>query len=121
MINFVWDAYQQGQIADAKAEATQAKHDVGRQTDRLRELEFSHQRMALISQALWELLSSRFELTEAELIAKIHEIDARDGKQDGRMSVQAIACPSCQRTVNTKHLRCIYCGATVPKPHVFQA
>ena len=120
MIEFLWDLHQQKGIAEAKIDAAQAKGEAGRQTDRIRELEFTVHRMALVSQALWELLRARFGIGEDELLAKVKEIDLRDGKPDGRMSAQTSTCPSCGRVLNTKNVRCIYCGTTVQKRHVFQ-
>jgi hypothetical protein len=120
MMNFLWDLHQHGQISEARADAAQAKSDASQQMERVRELEFSLQRMALVSQALWELLRSRLGLTEEELIAAIKEIDLRDGKLDGRMAAQRMNCPSCERVVSSKHSRCIYCGTAVARPHVFQ-
>jgi hypothetical protein len=120
MLNFMWDLQQQGQIHEAKSDAAEAKRQTNNQTDRVRDLEFSVHRLTLVSQALWEVLRDRFKIEEEELLAKMHEIDLRDGKLDGRISVQAIPCPKCQRMLNTKNARCIYCGTTVEKPHVFQ-
>ena len=120
MIEFLWNLHQQGQISEAKSDASEAKDKAAGQTDRIRELESSLHRMALVSQALWELLRTRLDLTEDELIAAIKEIDLRDGKLDGRMSAQNSTCPSCKRVVSGRHARCIYCGTAVPKPHVFQ-
>ena len=103
MIDFIWNVQQEGRIAEAKTDASIAKDEVTRYRERIYDLEFSVQRLALTSQALWELLRSRLGITEAELLAKIHEIDLRDGKSDQRMSAQLI-----------------YCGKAISKPHVFQ-
>jgi hypothetical protein len=120
MFNFIWDLQQQGQIHEAQADAAEAKRRVRSQADQVRDLEFSLHRMTLVSQALWELLRERYGLTEEELVAKIKEIDLRDGKLDGRLTPQRTTCPQCQHTINTQNARCIYCGTTVEKPHVFQ-
>ena len=120
MIEIFWDLYQQKQISDVKFDASHAKDEVGRQADRVRELEFAVQRSALVNQALWELLRSRFDLEEADLLAKVKEIDLRDGKLDGRMSAQTQTCPTCDRVLSAKYTRCIYCGTDIHKRHVFQ-
>lgn len=120
MIDFIWDIYQQKNIREAKAEAAQAKQGADLSAERIKELEFSLQRMALVSQAMWELLRSRMDVTEDDSLGKINEIDVRDGSKDQRMSPQVAACPECTRTVSTRNLRCIYCGTEVPRPHVFQ-
>lgn len=120
MSDFFRDIYQQSQISEACSDASYAKHEVRHHSDRIRELEFWLQRMALASQAMWELFSSRIGITDAELLAKINEIDLRDGVKDQRISPQLTTCPNCNRTLGKKNSRCIYCGENVPKPHVFQ-
>lgn len=119
-MSFVWQAYQSGQIAEAKTDAAEAKVSAQQYSDRVRELEFALGRTTLACQALWELVRERVGLTEDELLAKMTEVDLRDGVQDGRMSPTVIACPQCGKPSNTKNTRCMYCGAALRKPHVFQ-
>jgi len=78
MSDFIWNMQQEGRIAEAKADAADAKNEVSRYAERIQELEFSLGRMALASQALWELLRSRLGITDAELLARISEVDLRD-------------------------------------------
>ena len=120
MIDFVWNAYQQGQIAEAKTDALKAKTDVAQYIERIHDLEFTVARTTLACQALWEILRSRLGISEAELIARIDEVDMRDGTMDGRLTPSIITCPKCGRPSNSKNSRCIYCGASISKPHVFQ-
>ncbi len=120
MSDFIWNIQQEGRIAEAKTDAAQAKDEVSRHKERIAELEFQVGRMALACQALWELLRSRVGISEAELLAKINEVDVRDGTKDQRMTPQLTTCPRCGRTLNTKSSRCVYCGAVLVKPHVFQ-
>ena len=119
MFDFFWDINQQRQISKAGADTDDAKRDIHRSMDRVEQLEFSLQRMALASQAMWELMRSRLGITETELLAKIKEIDLRDGVEDQRMTPHVTTCPECGKTLNTKNSSCIYCGATIRKPHVF--
>jgi len=120
MMNFAWNLHQAGQVAEARSDAAQAKDEVSLQKGRIQDLEFALNRMALANQALWELLRERVGITEDELLARITEVDLRDGVKDGRMTPQLASCPSCGRTVNTRNSRCIFCGAALPKPHLFQ-
>jgi hypothetical protein len=121
MMEFIWNLHQQHGIAEAKAEAADAKDALNRYQQRVRELEFSVARMALATQALWELLRERVGISDAELLARITEIDLRDGAQDGRMTPIKTSCPKCGRVMNSKSSRCIYCGRSVVKPHLFQS
>ena len=86
----------------------------------VRELERRNDRMSLASQALWELLRERTDLTEEDLQAKILEVDLRDGVEDGKMSKRVSECPQCQRPTNSKRSHCVYCGAVLEKPNAFE-
>jgi hypothetical protein len=120
MLDFFWNLHQQRQIADATSTARTAKQEATEKTERLRELEFTIQRMALASQALWEILRDRLGIPESELLAKMEEIDLRDEVADQRITHQVNTCPQCQRKIGARHPRCHFCGAAAPKPHVFQ-
>jgi phage-related minor tail protein len=120
MMNFLPDHFQQRQISEAKADASKAKQEVFRYTERIKELEFSLQRMTRASEAMWELLKARLDITESELIAKMNEIDLRDGTEEQQRSLRVTTCPKCNRTISAKTPRCIYCGTDVPTPHLFQ-
>jgi len=119
-MSFFWEAYQQGQIAEAKTDAIEAKQEAAQYSDRVRSLESQVAQIALACQAMWELLRERAGISEAELLAKIKEVDLRDGTQDGRMTPVLTKCPACGKPSNSKNARCMYCGAAIPKQHVFQ-
>jgi hypothetical protein len=68
---------------------------------------------------IWELLREKLELTDDELVAKIHEIDARDGAVDGKIQARSTAeetCPVCHKKLlsRTGHT-CLWCGASLNK------
>lgn len=68
------------------------------------------ERLALLNQALWELVQTRLKLTDADLEKKAQEVDLRDGMPDGKMSKHPLRCPKCGRVSNSKHKKCLYCG-----------
>jgi hypothetical protein len=74
------------------------------------------ERLALLNQALWELLVERAGLTNADLERKAAEIDLRDGNPDGKMTSRAVRCPRCNRVCNSRHSKCLYCGQLFEKP-----
>lgn len=74
------------------------------------------QRLKLINQALWELLRERARLTDEDLVAKMQEVDLRDGKEDGEITDGALRCPDCGRVSASRHGRCLYCGTLFDKP-----
>ncbi|MDX9971495.1 MAG: hypothetical protein RBU21_00755 [FCB group bacterium] len=86
------------------------------QSMKIRDLEHQIARINLLNQALWELLRERAKMTDNDLLAKIKEVDLRDGIEDGRMTVTPLECPSCGRVSSSKHWKCLYCGQLFEKP-----
>jgi hypothetical protein len=120
MLDLFIDWHQQRRISQAESTAAEVREDAGKQSERIRRLELNLDRMTIISQALGELLRERLDVSEEDLLAKVGEIDLRDGTEDGVISTQVIACPKCSRKVSTKKACCIFCGNDVPQPHVFK-
>ncbi len=72
------------------------------------------ERMALVNAAMWSLISDKLGITADELMAKIREVDAMDGRADGKISSNAKSCPKCNRIMNSTTGNCLYCGYTPP-------
>ena len=102
------------QAAAASTEAASAKRDVAYLEDQL-------ERMKLVCAAVWEIVKEKHNLTEDDLIAKIAQLDAKDGIADGKFSRAPRKCIKCNRTVNDNQRTCIYCGAVQPFESVFQS
>ncbi|MDA1053775.1 MAG: hypothetical protein O3C40_25280 [Planctomycetota bacterium] len=112
----LWDMIQQSQIHDAQSSAADAfrrADQVRRDVDRS---QATIDALALSCAAMWELLSEKLGVADQELMAKIEEIDLRDGKLDGKMPSAKQECPDCTRNNNSKRVRCIYCGTVLPRP-----
>ena len=69
-----------------------------------------HEKMALMCQALLELVQEQTGITNEDLEKKVLEIDLRDGKVDGKMKAQVSKCTTCGRAVSSKRPVCIFCG-----------
>ena len=95
--------------------SAQRRETAGYQRE-IKDLQYQVQRFALLNQALWELLRERAKLTDADLEAKIREVDLRDGVEDGRMTQTGLKCPTCGRVSSSKHWKCLYCGQEFQKP-----
>jgi ribosomal protein S27AE len=67
-------------------------------------------KLTLITMAMWELLRDNTKFTELDLLAKVQELDLRDGKPDGKVSLTVCKCPKCSRTMSPRHKKCLYCG-----------
>lgn len=68
-------------------------------------------KLTLVCMAMWELLRDKAQLSEAELMEKVKEIDLRDGVPDGKVTKTVAQCPKCNRVMSPRHKRCMYCGA----------
>lgn len=102
-----------GRHRRAAADAVDARsaRSVAERADRaLGRLQRDVDRLRLATTALWELLRERTDLTEADLAARIEEIDLRDGRKDGRIQPPPSACPDCGRTNKGTRPTCLYCG-----------
>jgi hypothetical protein len=81
---------------------------------RLAQLEANQERLFLICTALTELIRDKNLATEAEVVAKLQEVDLRDGLADGKFGgVQIVACPHCGNRTKRRHQHCIYCGKSL--------
>ena len=70
------------------------------------------QEIRLVSMAMFELITERTDISNEELVAKIDEIDRRDGIVDGRLREPGgpPRCPQCDRVLLRSSNRCLYCG-----------
>ena len=110
-MHMLWDLYQQSQIRATQAKVESASNRTKDVRDSVLKLEDRTDRLALTTMAMWALMSEKLGITEADLEAKIQEIDLSDGRLDGKVRVQAKTCPSCNRKLSKRHNKCMYCGA----------
>ena len=70
------------------------------------------QQVTMRLEALCELLVASGAVGQAELLAKVREIDLRDGIEDGRnVPPQVQVCGRCGRTRLGEHRFCTHCGS----------
>ena len=113
------DIAQGRQIANAQADAGRAIDGVINLKDEISFLNKRISKMSLINAALWELLRDKAGLTDEDLKGKILEIDARDGNIDGKMGSQKRSCNKCNKVLQPKHDKCLYCGHDNKSGNVF--
>jgi len=94
----------------ARKNETQAARLSADTQEDLKTLNARVQRLALLNQALWELLCERLGMSDADLERKACEVDLRDGAADGRITAKAVRCPQCNRVNNSRHRQCMYCA-----------
>jgi hypothetical protein len=117
MIEFLLGMYV-GRNADrgGRSMAHAASHEAHRASSKAEDLQAQVDRLTLFSLALAELLVERGGTTEPAILAKVEEIDLRDGRRDAksRPNKAPQACPACKRVLAAYHVQCIYCGVTRP-------
>ena len=94
----------------AAGEAARASAGARRAEQATSEVEERIDKLTLICMAMWELLRDNTKFTEADLMAKVQEIDLRDGVPDGKVTTTVSKCPECGRSMNPRHQTCLYCG-----------
>lgn len=114
----MWDIYQHMQIRNlhqSQLAADQAAHvRANRHENQVEDLEGKVDRLTLICEAMWTILSQRFGVSMQELVQAMHDIDMLDGQLDGRKVSPPRPCPSCASMVAAELGRCQYCGTDVP-------
>lgn len=120
MFDFLFDIHQQARIDEIGQTVKKTEQTTGDVREEVKELEKRVDRLALLSQALWELLRTHSDVTDVHLRAKIDEIDRRDGRKDGKISPMLSNCPKCGKPMNCAISGCAYCGGTNPRQNVFK-
>jgi hypothetical protein len=119
LLEFFWDVSQQRQIDSAASGVQRAETGVRSQESSIAALEARIDRLTLVTRAMSELLVQHAQLTDAELLAKVEEIDLRDGKRHGRLNAGAQKCAKCGRVSAARREACLYCGAPLGPPNPF--
>jgi hypothetical protein len=113
----LWDMLSQNNVQMANWKAREAQDtataaiSVGRvlQHDTVK-LSLQVERLTLAAMAMAELLRDKLGVSEAEIEAKMTEIDLRDGQQDGRFRPAPIPCEKCESLNAAGRPCCLYCG-----------
>ena len=108
-----WAASEQVRSRSAETAAHNARdvaHESAMDAEKARR---NVERLYMVVQAMWELLQDKVGLTDADLEAKVREIDMRDGQLDGRDATQTAlqTCRNCGRALLSGLAHCSWCGA----------
>ena len=122
-MEFLWEAHQQHRIGNAQRSAESAKDTADQLRSEVNDLKRKTEALTIASQAMWELVRERTGFTDADILAKMQEIDLRDGQADGKITGTLVYCLACRRGTHSKRKLCIYCGELLPPAdpaHVFE-
>lgn len=100
----------------AHANAAEAKEVARRAGSDTLALQREVDRLSMAVEALWSILKEKTGVTDDELRDRIREIDLSDGVLDGKVRRPPRDCTACGRTIASRHVKCIYCGAEVEAP-----
>ena len=84
MRDIIWNLYQSENIRELHERMSSVRTQDSVARDATLRLEARVDQLALLCQAMFELLQASSGLTDDQLNKKILEIDARDGQADGR-------------------------------------
>lgn len=114
-----WEMYQQTQIHSAQSMANRAESKAESNKEYFRLLEGKISSLALACQSLWEILEENTDITREQLLAKMEEVDLRDGRKDGKLSPTSDSCSECGRKTSRRRPICLYCGANQESNEIF--
>lgn len=120
MADFIWDLFHQQHMPQPEDQARDAQYKAESAHDGIEDLTQRVERLSLVCQAMWELLSQHTHISNNDLMRKVVEVDTRDGLQDGRMAPRVIQCPKCKNNVNTRRPRCVVCGSVIATKQPFE-
>ncbi|PCJ44679.1 MAG: hypothetical protein COA99_06545 [Moraxellaceae bacterium] len=100
----------------ARSSASAAKSSAAQAKSQVDYLKTEVERLLMITEALWGFIKEQHDYEDQALFDKIIEIDAKDGKIDGRVAPKApTKCPECTHVLPKKKPFCVYCGAKITK------
>jgi hypothetical protein len=121
----LWELFQLRGIHGAQADAAAAKATAQRSSEEaqrsVQQLRKDVEWLTLTVAALAEILERRAGVTAAEVEAVMREIDLRDGKADGKVTLTPQPCGACGRPNSSRRDNCLYCSAPLSGPTRFTA
>jgi len=116
----MWDIWQEMRLNENRRRQDSVERDVRKSDGDLADLRRQIDKIALVNQALYELLRGRTGITDEDLRRKIREVDMRDGSEDGNIQASPLRCPKCSGVVTVGALFCQTCGATVAPKYPYE-
>lgn len=109
MLSPFWTIRASYDFAQARSDATEAKSRAREALSAARVSSDRIDKLLLTCEALWTLVREKLDLTDAELIDMVNQIDLTDGVADGRKRRPPFMCPACERAITRRFGKCLYC------------
>ncbi|MBM82937.1 MAG: hypothetical protein CMJ78_20435 [Planctomycetaceae bacterium] len=71
-------------------------------------------RLKVVTQALWQIVRDKLDISEEDLIAAV-----RDLETDQQQGAPTKRCYDCSKENNPKQLKCLYCGGELARLTAF--
>jgi len=116
-----FSGFDPNEIANAGA-ASYAQGRARSAQEAVRHLENRVDQLSFVCQAMWQLLQEHTDLDEQALLDRVHHLESQhDETQAEQANTQQMRekCPQCERTLNPRHDKCLYCGAGRPIDSAF--
>ena len=107
---------QQSDIDGARSQAASASGRTTELEDEVKHLQKRMDSLSMICRAMWELIQNQTALTDEDIESKIEEFK----QEQSQTGEQAQKCAECGRAIVRRQTKCLYCGAAVPKNHLFE-
>lgn len=121
MIDLIYRIFKDSKddLQDARIKFNDTKVDEAH--ERAVSLHLQHERLKLVTMAMWEMIRDHTGLMESDLKRYVEMVDLKDGKRDGKIKTvdELRACSSCKRDILRSSLVCVYCGKPVPLKSAF--
>ena len=125
MLDTIWDFFQLRESISPETQKNEANSAtskvVTKNSSSVARLTSQLDTLVLANQAMWEILVDRLDVTEEQLIKKMHEVDLRDGKLDGKIrKTELTQCEDCGHKVSANRAECYWCGSRLKYGSPFQ-
>ena len=110
MAGILWGFKQNTRISAAKADAFIASHKAKSARHAVFDLENRIDKLTLVCQSMWSQIQEKTDLTEADLVKRVTDIDLKDGKLDGKYAHPIVKCKKCDSAISHQFKKCFLCG-----------
>jgi hypothetical protein len=110
MRDIIWNLYESERIRELQERIGTVRTQDSAARDAAFRLEAKVDQLALLCQAMFEVLQASSGLTDDQLNKKILEIDARNAQTGGRNTPQTKKCEKCGVMTSPRFGRCLFCG-----------